>query len=345
MKKLAITGGSGFLAYHAAHYFSKSYDEILLLDIIPVEERDYPSNVRFAKVDVTDFTALDSSLVGMDAVIHAAAALPLYPKKQIFETNVNGTENVLKISRSRNIQRVVYISSTSVYGVPKQCPIGEDAPLTGVGSYGTSKIRAEEICLQYRKAGFCVPIIRPKTFIGTGRLGIFQILYDWVKSGKRIPVIGNGRNRYQLLEVSDLVNAIDMMLTKPVGQVNDTFNIGAERFETVSEDLGELFRFAGTGASIMPTPAGIAKPVLSLLENLKLSPLYKWVYATADKDSIVSVQKIRNSLGWSAKFSNADALIKSYSWYLDHLPELSRTGISHRAAWNQGILKIFKKFL
>jgi nucleoside-diphosphate-sugar epimerase len=54
----------------------------------------------------------------------------------------------------------------------------------------------------------CVPVIRPKTFIGTHRLGVFQILYDWVESGKRIPMIGNGKNRYQLLEVDDLAEAI-----------------------------------------------------------------------------------------------------------------------------------------
>ncbi len=70
-----------------------------------------------------------------------------------------------------------------------------------------------------------MPIIRPKTFIGSGRLGVFQILYDWVENGKKIPVIGNGENHYQLLEVEDLVEAIYLALTLPKEKVDDTFNI------------------------------------------------------------------------------------------------------------------------
>src|SRR5262249_47514409 len=151
--------------------------------------------------------------------------------------------------------------------------------------------------------------------VGTGRLGVFQILFDWVQAGKRIPVIGSGKNRYQLLEVEDLCQAIILAATAPAERANDTFNVGAKRFGTVREDLGALCQAAGSAPRVLPTPAPLVKAVLQLLERLRLSPLYKWVYGTADKDSFVSTEKIERALGWQPKYSNAEALIRAYRWY------------------------------
>jgi nucleoside-diphosphate-sugar epimerase len=234
-----------------------------------------------------------------------------------------------------------------VYGVPKKHPIYESDPMIGVGPYGESKIAAEKLCEEFRGKGLCVCVIRPKTFIGTGRLGVFAILYDWVYSGVKIPVIGSGRNRYQLLEVEDLVEAIWLGCAGPRDQANDTFNVGAKDFGTVQHDVGALCQYAGTKSRVMATPAGIVKCLLRFFEILKLSPLYKWVYGTADKDSFVSTEKIERTLGWSPRYSNSEALIRSYQWYLDHRAEVEAeaTGITHRAAWKQGVLKLFKKVL
>lgn len=342
--KLAITGGSGFLGYHIVHALAPKYSEILLLDIAPVDPREYPSNVRFVKTDITQASEVDEALASVDVVVHAAAALPLYTPRQIVKTNVEGTRHVLEAALKHRIKRVVHISSTAVYGVPLKHPIEESDPRVGVGPYGESKIEAEKLCEEFREKGLLVPILRPKTFIGTGRLGVFQILYDWVSSGKKIPVIGNGQNLYQLLEVTDLVRAIDLMLSAPESKVQDVFNVGAERFGRVVEDVGALCAYAKSGARVMRTPAGLIKGTLGFFEKLHLSPLYKWVYATADKDSFVSVEKIKQRVGWAARYSNAEALIRSYQWYLDHCADLT-TGVTHRAAWKQGVLNLFKKIL
>ena len=343
--KLAITGGAGFLGLHLCEGMKDRFEEILVLDIAPVDLKEYPANVRYQCVDVRNKASLSQALKGVDRVIHGAAALPLWKEKDIYDINVGGTRNVLDAALENHISRVVFISSTAVYGVPKVHPLFEDFPVHGVGPYGESKIQAEALCVEYRKKGLCVPIVRPKTFIGTNRLGVFQILYDWVESGTKIPVIGNGKNRYQLLEVEDLVQAVALTLEKSPDLANQTFNIGAEKFGTVLEDVGELCRYAGTGAGVLPTPAGITKFFLIIFENLKLSPLYKWVYGTADKDSFVSIDKAKKILGYQPRYSNAEALIRSYQWYLDHKHELSGTGITHRVAWKQGILGLIKKIL
>lgn len=343
--KLAITGGAGFLGYHLCNELSDKFEEIFVLDIAGIDNREYPVNAKYFNVDVRSLDQLNDVFKNADVVIHAAAALPLWKKKDIFDININGTRNVLEAAKNNSVKRVVYVSSTAVYGIPKEHPLYENSRLMGVGPYGESKIKAEEICQQYRDKGMVVSIIRPKSFIGTGRLGVFQILYDWIEAGKKIPIIGNGRNLYQLLDVEDLVDAVYLLITSPEQKVNDCFNVGAQKFSTVKEDVGALCDYAATGARVMPTPAWAVKFLLALFDKLHLSPLYKWIYATADKDSFVSSDKIISKLGWTPKYSNKDALIKSYKWYLEHKNEIGNSGVTHRVAWKQGILKLAKRFL
>jgi nucleoside-diphosphate-sugar epimerase len=239
----------------------------------------------------------------------------------------------------------VHISSTAVYGIPDHHPLLEDDKLIGVGPYGIAKIEAEKACLEARAKGMCVPIIRPKSFVGPERLGVFALLYDWAKDGKRFPMIGSGNNRYQLLDVEDLCTAIYLCLTKDTAVVNDTFNIGATDFTTMKEDYQAVLDRAGFGKKIIGTPA---KPIiwaLRILEFFKLSPLYKWVYETACEDSFVSTEKIERKLNFHPKFSNKQALVRNYEWYLANLHTFAgKGGVSHRVPWSQGILKFFKLF-
>ncbi|MBI3366056.1 NAD(P)-dependent oxidoreductase [Candidatus Roizmanbacteria bacterium] len=345
--KILVTGGAGFLGLHLAHYLAQKKQEVTLVDITDFEKKEYPNNCNFVKADIRNVQSMKQLTKGVDAVIHAAAALPLWKSEEIFDINVNGTKNILKASFHNKVKRFIYISSTAVYGVPKKHPIYEHDPLVGVGAYGQSKIDAEQLCEGYRKKGTLVTIIRPKTFVGTHRLGVFEILFDWIKDGKQIPVIGSGNNRYQLLDVEDLVEAIyRLIILKDAKKVNNTFNIGAKGFQTVKRDLQELFDYARSGAKILPTPAWLVKKALWFFETVKLSPLYRWVYDTADKDSYVSINRLTDTLHWKPKYSNAQALIKSYRWYLDHYKEIkSRSpGVTHRVGWKQGILGFLKKF-
>ena len=143
-----------------------------------------------------------------DIVIHTAAALPLYKKEEIFTTDVDGTSNLLESAFDAKVKRFIHISSTAVYGIPDHHPLMEEDDLIGVGPYGKAKIKAEKISLLYRDKGMCVSILRPKSFVGPERLGVFALLYDWAKDGHNFPMIGNGSNRYQLLDVEDLCQAI-----------------------------------------------------------------------------------------------------------------------------------------
>src|SRR5918997_3444560 len=111
------------------------------------------------------------------------------------------------------------------------------------------------IALEFRAKGMVAPIIRPKSFVGPERLGVFALLYDWALDGRKFPLIGNGKNRYQLLDVEDLCAAIHLCLTLPAEQVNDTFNVGAAEFGTMREDYQAVLDAAGHGKRIVGLPA------------------------------------------------------------------------------------------
>jgi nucleoside-diphosphate-sugar epimerase len=252
---------------------------------------------------------------------------------------------VIDSAYQHNVERFIHISSTAVYGIPDHHPLLENDKLDGVGPYGICKIKAEEVCFEYRKKGMCVPVIRPKSFIGPERLGVFALFYDWAKDGKGFPMLGSGNNRYQLLDVEDLCDAIYLCATLDRSIVNDTFNIGAKEFTTMKEDYQAVLDYAGYGKKITGLPAGPAIMLLRVLEAFKLSPLYKWVYETASKDSFVSIEKAERVLGYKPKYSNKEALVRNYQWYLSNLNKFSgQSGVSHRVPWKQGILGVAKIF-
>ena len=344
-KRVLITGGSGFLGINLIRYLlDRGVTDIRSIDLVPF---DYPERDRIDAVvgDIRDKEAMARVCAGRDWVIHTAAALPLYSEEDIFSTDVQGTANVLEAARAVDADRFVMISSTAVYGVPDHHPLFETDRLVGVGPYGKAKIAAEEECLKARAAGQKVSILRPKSFIGPERLGVFALFYDWAYTGHGFPMIGSGGNRYQLMDVEDLCQAIWLCLTLDHERTNDTFNIGAERFATMREDYQAVLDEAGFGKKIRGMPAAPLIWALTILEKLKLSPLYPWVYRTACEDSFVSIDKAKERLGFAPKYSNREALVRNYRWYVANLDSFKgKSGVSHRVPWKQGILSLAKWF-
>lgn len=347
MTKYFITGGAGFLGINLTRYLLEKGHTVVSYDLS--KEYDYPekddSRVTVVTGDIRDFEAMKHAMEGCEIVVHTAAALPLYKKEDIISTDIDGSRNVLLAAKANGIERVIQISSTAVYGIPDHHPLMETDKLDGVGPYGIAKIEAEKTCAEFRNEGMIVPIIRPKSFVGPERLGVFVLLYDWAQDGRNFPMIGSGNNRYQLLDVYDLCAAIYLCATLDKDVVNDTFNVGAEEFTTMREDYQAVLDAAGFGKRIIGFPKAPVIWALRFLEFLHLSPLYKWVYETAGEESFVSIDKAKSQLGWKPMYSNKDALLRNYAWYLEHQDDFkNKSGVSHRVPWKQGILSIAKRF-
>jgi nucleoside-diphosphate-sugar epimerase len=336
----AISGGAGFLGLHLSRRLLVDGHGVRTLDVVPLDDAELERSVQELRGDVRDRERVQELVAGADVLVHAAAALPIQASREsIRSVNVGGTENVLQAARDAAVQRVVFISSTAVYGVPEKHPIEEDDPLVGVGWYGESKIDAEGLC---RVAAVETTIVRPKTFIGPERLGVFEILFDWIREGRRIYILGRGHNRYQLLAVEDLVDAIVRAATVPEA-ARQTFNVGATEFGTVRSDLQALIDHAGSTSRLRPVPVKPAELALRALELLKVSPLAEWHYKTAHKDSFVDVSRAQRVLGWQPRLSNREALIETYDWYLANRERVGGAGVTHRVPWNQQALGLLKR--
>jgi nucleoside-diphosphate-sugar epimerase len=339
-----ITGGAGFLGINLCRHLLARGHTARSMDIADFA---YPERgaVQELRADIRDVDAVNSAMRDIHYVVHCAAALPRSSEADIRSTNVDGTHILLDSARRHGVARFIFISSTAVYGIPDHHPILEDDRTHGVGPYGHSKIAAEQHCLEYRRGGLCTPILRPKTFVGPERLGVFGLLYDWAYDGRNFPVLGSGNNRYQLLDVEDLCAAIEVCCAADADIVNETFNIGAADFGSLRASFQAVLDRAGHGKHVVSLPVKPTIAALRVLEALHLSPLYEWIYETAATESFVSTERLKNRTGFVPRHSAEQALIRNYDWYVSHRQEfLGKSGVTHRVPWKPGALQLAKYF-
>ncbi|MFB6347461.1 MAG: NAD-dependent epimerase/dehydratase family protein [bacterium] len=325
---ILLTGGAGFLGKHLTRKLVEEGQSVRVVDLEPFEDDRFdPYDVEFVQGDVA---------------IHAAAALPIQPTKMIRRTDYQGACRTVEAAHNHDVDRFIYVSTTAVYGIPDKHPITEDFPKDPVGPYGQAKYEAEQECLKYSDDMF-VSIIRPKTFVGEERLGIMEVLFDWIRRGKNIYILGDGNNAYQLLDVKDLCDAIWTACTHP--DADDVFNVGATEFNSIREDMQPVLDEADNGARLVSLPAKPIQSVLAVLEALNLSPIVKWQYATMDKECYVDVTRIRETLGWEPTKTTSETILDNWKWYLKHYERLqNQTGVTHRVPWDQKILKWVRYF-
>jgi nucleoside-diphosphate-sugar epimerase len=337
--RIAVTGSSGMLG---SSLVNSGWPGVrwVGIDVNP------PRTARpdeFHRIDVRNTEALVPVLRGVDVVVHSAAALPSYSSAEIISVDVQGTESVTAAVHRAGVDRLVHVSSTAVYGLPELCPTPEDYPCRPVDSYSSAKRAAELHIERARGQGLCAPILRPKTFLGENRLGLFAMLFEWADEGRDFPLLGGGRNRAQMLDVADLCDAVRAACELPDAAVNDTFNIAANRFGPLRDEFQAVLDEAGHGRRVRNLPIGPAVATLRLLAALRLSPVYKRLIHKLTRDSFVSTEKAADRLGFSPVYSDEESLLRTYAWWRKEALQRSRlTGRTHQDPWRQGALRLAK---
>jgi nucleoside-diphosphate-sugar epimerase len=335
---MVVIGGSGFFGSHLSEKLC-DIDKVRILDIAP-PPKELLKRVDFIKGDVRNASTVYDACKGADVVYNVVALVPLSRAGKLFrEVNVNGVRNVLEASLKNHVNKVVHISTSAIFGVPKKVPIDEkNGELNPMGEYGRTKLEGEMLCQKYMKRGLKITILRPRAIIGPGRLGVFGILYDWIMKGKNIYIIGPGNNRYQMLSTDDLVEACILAIDKGS---NEVFHLGSDKYSTVREELEELVAYAKTGSKVISLNPALIIPILKVLDFLNLSPLVDWHYLGGGKDFIFDTTKAKKILGWTPKYGDTEMLIAGYNWYLEHYEEIkSKVGTTHTQMPRQGILKL-----
>lgn len=337
-----VTGGSGYFGSLLVAELVRQGRPVRVLDLNDADDR--PSGVEFVRGDIRDVDTVRQACDGVDVVFHNVAQVPLARDKELFESvNVGGTNTLLRSSEDAGVRKVVYTSSSAVFGVPASNPVYPDTPPTPVEAYGRAKYDGELLCHAAVSRGLDVSIVRPRTILGHGRLGIFGILFDWIADGAAVPVLGKGDNVYQFVHAEDLASACILAGERDGPGV---YNIGAEEFGTMREAVEHLCDYAGTGAHVRPLPIGLTSKAMELTGRLRLSPFGPYHWIMYSKSLWFDLSAAKEQLGWSARYSTDAMFRDSYDWFLAHRAGLSGSEASHhRSPAKQGALTLAKKVL
>jgi len=338
-----VTGGCGYFGLLLVENLRKAGHTVRVLDINDAEDR--PSDVELFKADIRDAEAVRKACEGVDVVYHNVALVPLAKDKKAFwEVNRDGTRILLQAALDAGVRKVVHTSSSAVFGVPEKNPVDETMDPSPQEDYGQAKLAGEVLCHEFSEKGLDVTIIRPRTIMGHGRLGIMQIVFEWVREGRNIPVFNGGGNIYQFVHADDLAGACILAAGR---SGSTTYNVGSGEFGPMRETLQGLIDHAGTGSRVVSLPMGPVVLGMKLTSALGLSPLGPYHSLMYGRSMYFDCTKVQTETGWSAEHSNVQMFCESYDWYLAHRDSVlgGSGGSHHRSPVKQGILKLVSLFL
>ena len=338
-RSVLVTGGSGYFGTVLAGEALARGDVVRIFDLNPPGPT--LAGADFVAGDVRDRAAVRDACDGVDVVFHNVAQVPLAKDRALFdEVNVGGTANVLVAARDARVSKVVHTSSSAVFGIPEHNPVTEASPCRPLEAYGRAKLRAEILCHDAIAAGLDVTIVRPRTVLGHGRLGVIALLFEFVADGAPVFVLGGGNNRYQLVHAADLADACLRAGDRAGPSV---YNIGALEFGTMRETLQALVDHARTGSRVRSLPVAPARWAMRSLASLGLVPFAPYHWLLYSESLYFDVTSARSELGWEPKRSNASMLIESYEWFLTHRLESEDPDRSHhQSPVRPGLLRVLK---
>jgi len=324
MKSL-VTGCSGLLGHCLTSLLTERGDQVVGFDMVP--PADPSAGYEFVEGDMRDLGKLRDAAHGVDVIYHLAAGQRMKPQfsglgeEEIFDMNLAGVANAIAVAEELGTPKLVYTSSSGIYGLPQTVPCTESHPTVPLGAYGDSKLEAEELCRQAIDRGLDMMVLRPMSLFGPRMTGVFVILYEWVRTNQFVFTLGSGNNKVQMVSAWDVSDAC----MKCVEATTDEhfFNIGSDpaTVPTVYEQVRALIEHAGSSSRVIRVPASVLRNAARVLDTVKLSPIVPEHYLLADSVFLLDIDRARTELGWEPKRSNVQLMCEAYDWYVDNLDQ------------------------
>ncbi|MHC4953379.1 MAG: NAD-dependent epimerase/dehydratase family protein [Planctomycetota bacterium] len=341
-RTVLVTGGAGFFGGVLKRTLLQRGATVVSIDLEPDPDSD--ENLTSVRGDIGDKPTVEGLFQQhrFDAVFHCAAMLAhaVKDKDQLWRSNVDGTRNLAVAARDNQARHFVFTSSNCVYASNYDEPVTEDEPTGPIEIYGESKRAAEQILDEYEDELHAVSIRTP-TIIDEGRLGLLTILFDFIREGKKVWVVGSGNNRYQFLYAQDLVEAC---LRASNHEGSGIFNVGSANVKTMREVYESVIQRAGTKSKVASLPKAPTLCAMRMAHKLGISPLGPYQNRMITSSFVFDTTKIENLMGWKPTLTNEEILWRAYRYYDEHYEEIhSREQVSaHRQAAKMGVIRLLK---
>ena len=283
--KYLVTGGAGFIGSYITKRLVEEEEQVVVIDNLNTgKEKNLESikdKIDFVKGDILDKNLLEDITRNIDGVFHQAALASVQDSfskpDEYYNVNVNGTENILKLSKKHGF-KVVYASSSSVYGNPIRIPIKESDEKNPINPYAETKLKKEELAIEYSKMGVNVIGLRYFNVFGKGQskeyAGVLKLFLERIKDKLPPKINGDGTQFRDFVYVEDVVNANIM---------------------SMNSDVNHAFFNVGTGTSI--TILDLAKTIIKS-SGLNLEPVFGPALKGDVQKTTANIDLIKEKIGW-----------------------------------------------
>lgn len=310
--KILITGGAGFIGSHLCDKYTKNEDTVLCLDnfmngnLMNIRHLLNYRNFKLINGDIRDFDLLEKMMRDVDAVFHLAAQIhvdrSIIEPKLTYEINVLGTQNILEVARMYDVEKVIYASTSEVYGSAQYAPMDEKHPLNAPHPYGASKIAADRMCYAYIETyGMNICIMRPFNLYGprqkdSGYGGAISLFTKRVLSNTPPIIYGDGEQTRDYTYIDDIVDAYDLILN--------------------NKPIREPINF-GTGKEI--NIIDLANKIIDLCDKTRnITPVHVEQRPGEVKRLVADISKAKEFLGWKPKHTIEKGLKNFIDWYKNY---------------------------
>jgi len=302
----AVTGGAGFIGSHLTKNLVERGNEVIVIDNLNTGKKQnvekISKKIDFFEVDIRDFSAIENILKNVDGIFHEAALASVQDSFRIpdefFDVNVNGTENIFKIAKKLGI-KVVYASSSSVYGNPISIPIKENDGKNPFNPYAKTKLEDDKLAEKYARNGLKVIGLRYFNVFGSGQskeyAGVIKLFLERIQQGLPPLINGDGLQVRDFVYVDDVVNANMLAMESNVN--GEFFNIGTNSVVSVLDLATMIIKFSGLKLKPIHQPAVPGDVKATQADITKAKMMLKWKPTTSIENWLKStVLDIKNNL-------------------------------------------------
>ena len=284
--KYIVTGGAGFIGSNIVKKLVSKGNNVTVIDNLYTGKESNLEAVKdkiiFLKDSILNIDLLEKEMKNIDGVFHQAALASVQDSfskpDEYHNVNVNGTENILKMSKKNNF-KVVYASSSSVYGNPEKIPIKESDSKNPINPYAETKLKKEELAVKYSKIGVKVIGLRYFNVFGNGQskeyAGVIKLFLERIQNKLPPKINGDGLQARDFVFVEDVANANIMAMESNVDHA--FFNVGTNTNISVTELAHLMIKAA----------------------NLDIKPIFGAALKGDVKITIADISLIKKSLGWN----------------------------------------------